>query len=984
MNYAVPFAILALATLGVSRAAYSLWRKGAFDPLLIWWRGTSRFVRALALAFVLTAIAYGSDKVLGGHIGEGLRTLGGGVATLCTNVFSAAERQIGYAVSEAHTNEIHDLTMPEGARLAERIARRGAHNDGFWLYDACTNRLARDGLEVENPVWIHTDGTVTVRSPAPGVPIEELALYTTYSNITVYGPMQGSFGFLPASKWPDFDASLIWTAETDRGTRVVTWEGARLNRDMAQPVSFQAEFSPDGKTTYRYGAFPANGVATGVFRNGSALAFGGSGTQEEFQGFLGFQDIPGYSALSLTNLSSLVLSYIGDLGDGTGDLDNDGLTNWEEVKRYHTDPHDADTDGDGLVDGYEVQNGTDPLNPDSNGDGMPDGWSQEQYAAHRLFNGQEGDRTVTITLQASTPASNRAVLRIGDMPILLCETNSWTFSIPTGTVWNVELRTDGLPIQLALEGGSGIFAENADDVFASCLLEEEQQEPLRSTPPSTRSGTAGSRGGSAKIYAPCIFLDPVFQIVHCDESAFVRARCVPETPPLSGKLIWSFNPDVASAYVDVAQDKLSATVSGLGPESPSSIMLHADVGYALTTSATILYCRGHDNCPTNYVSFPPNHTNATINPVFRHCDHPFYDDLDEPKVFLEVEVGRDTATCLQHLAWVDTDSDTPGLQQRSDISRDNPPTVNWNAKATSSAPLANGTDSLVYDSLTTFVRALPAVTAGQYVPPPFATIVSRTYDEHDILINEFSTTLAIPQYVQITWTANALEEFRRPIVYNYIGIDGDLLPSTNVTLFAGCTMAEAVSAFAGIPTKVQAIFPPTANIIVVGPDVNVPQPHKIVEINSGALYNPATGTYSDALGATPPESCHERNDSPFGTAYVFDAMIKQYIFRGYKGFYLDINPDINNDWKKIPLPLSTDLVTDIFSQVAMHECCHSMGLVPTMSAAHNSHNKCTCGSHYMDRGDDKKVPMRLGFIVFYVQGWMPYNERYLKFVFPKQ
>ena len=32
------------------------------------------------------------------------------------------------------------------------------------------------------------------------------------SNITVYAPLQGSYGFLPASKWPDFMPSLIWTA----------------------------------------------------------------------------------------------------------------------------------------------------------------------------------------------------------------------------------------------------------------------------------------------------------------------------------------------------------------------------------------------------------------------------------------------------------------------------------------------------------------------------------------------------------------------------------------------------------------------------------------------------------------------------------------------------------------------------------------------------------------------------------------------------
>lgn len=34
----------------------------------------------------------------------------------------------------------------------------------------------------------------------------------SYSNITVYAPLQSSYGFLPANKWPDFMPSLIWTA----------------------------------------------------------------------------------------------------------------------------------------------------------------------------------------------------------------------------------------------------------------------------------------------------------------------------------------------------------------------------------------------------------------------------------------------------------------------------------------------------------------------------------------------------------------------------------------------------------------------------------------------------------------------------------------------------------------------------------------------------------------------------------------------------
>ncbi len=890
---------------------------------------------------------------------------------LCTNAFNTLERQTGYSFTEAHTNEIHNLAMPDNAQLAERIARRGAHNDGFWLYDACTNRLAREGLDVENPVWIHTDGTVTVRSPAPGVPIEELALYTTYSNITVYGPMQGSYGFLPASKWPDFQPSRIWTAVTDRGTRVITWEGALHDRDPTQPVSFQAEFSLDGKVTYRYSPVQTNFFGTGIFRNGTSQVF-------DLQDL---QDIPGPSTLQPFNLSTLILSYIGDLGDGIGDLDNDGLTNWEEVKRYHTDPHDADTDGDGIPDGDEVRDGTDPLNPDSDDNGMPDGWTQAQYDNHRLFNGQEGDRTVTITLLESTPSSNHAVLRIGDMPFLLCETNSWTFSIPTGTVWNVELRTDGLPVQLALEGGSGIFAENADDIFASCLLEEEQREPLRSAPPPTRSAATGSNGGSGKIYAPYIFLEPAMKAIHCDETVTVYAKCIPDTPPLVGKLNWSFDPDYMASRVEISDNMMSATVSNMDAEWHSSVTIHATKGDSLSTSALIYFCNGHDNCPTNHISFPPNHTNMTINPVYRDCGHPFGDDEENPEFYLEVEAGRETDSGWQHLAWIDTDPETPGLQRLIAISRDNPPTIDWDTKATSSAPLSNGTDSLVYDSKTTFTRALPAVASGQYVPPPFVTVISRTFDDKNNLVSEFSTTQAIPQYVQITWTASTVEEFRQPITYSHPGEGA--LPPTNVTMFAGCSVTEAEAAFAGIATNVQAIFPANANIIVVGPNTEVPQPHKTVEINSGALYDPATGTYRNVLGSTPPNYCYQRNESPVGTAGVYMESVRCSFLLQYNEYYDNSLGTIpyKYDWRGVSLPLSPSHLSLYVSQIALHECCHSMGLVPEISSVANGHNDCPIGEHYMDSGQWRTILMHLGFLQPLTLRWKPENIQYLEFVF---
>jgi len=54
------------------------------------------------------------------------------------------------------------------------------------------------------------------------------------------------------------------------------------------------------------------------------------------------------------------------------DSDGDGLTNLQEYQNG-TDPHKADTDGDGLSDGQEVALGTNPLNADTDGDGLSDG-----------------------------------------------------------------------------------------------------------------------------------------------------------------------------------------------------------------------------------------------------------------------------------------------------------------------------------------------------------------------------------------------------------------------------------------------------------------------------------------------------------------------------------------------------------------------------------------------------------------------------------
>jgi hypothetical protein len=44
----------------------------------------------------------------------------------------------------------------------------------------------------------------------------------------------------------------------------------------------------------------------------------------------------------------------------TMDSDGDGLSDYDELYVYHTDPHNPDTDGDGYSDGHEVANSYDP------------------------------------------------------------------------------------------------------------------------------------------------------------------------------------------------------------------------------------------------------------------------------------------------------------------------------------------------------------------------------------------------------------------------------------------------------------------------------------------------------------------------------------------------------------------------------------------------------------------------------------------------
>ena len=176
------------------------------------------------------------------------------------------------------------------------------------------------------------------------------------------------------------------------------------------------------------------------------------------------------------------------------------------------------------------------------------------------------------------------------------------------------------------------------------------------------------------------------------------------------------------------------------------------------------------------------------------------------------------------------------------------------------------------------------------------------------------------------------------------------------------------------------MFPGGANIVVVGPGAHVPQPHKTIGIHAGFC---APG--DDSLGSTPNNQCHPMNDSPWGTAGVYLSAIRESIPSQFSRYLADcgtVYEDFKNDWSQFDLPLGVGHLARFISYVVLHECGHTMGLVPDAASQDHAHNNCSCGNHHMDRGATRQIPMYLRSMPYLF--WTPSNDGYLRFVFKRK
>ena len=161
------------------------------------------------------------------------------------------------------TNEVFDFSAPDGATVAEKWRRRGASKD--YLRLNFTDWSFPFGGESFSNLVVFAGGRVrlshdaALRPFAANLGIVPEANWTLLDRInridridSVGEGSQSSVGRDVLGAPQDEIPSQFWHLLTPSNTLVLTWQNALLNRETANPVSFQAELFPSGNVVFRY------------------------------------------------------------------------------------------------------------------------------------------------------------------------------------------------------------------------------------------------------------------------------------------------------------------------------------------------------------------------------------------------------------------------------------------------------------------------------------------------------------------------------------------------------------------------------------------------------------------------------------------------------------------------------------------------------------------------------------------------------------
>jgi hypothetical protein len=179
---------------------------------------------------------------------------------------------------------------------------------------------------------------------------------------------------------------VVYTYDGDTGITRVYSNGVEANNATASPALNTWAVDTAGRPLpFRVASqTDDNGGATAGLRGSMAIAelrvydrvLDPAKIQDTFNAGKDAYGLIDYDADGLPTYYERQYSFLNerDASDAAKDQDNDGLSNLQEYQ-LGTAPDNPDTDGDGVLDGAEVNRvagATDPLNPDTDGDGLSD------------------------------------------------------------------------------------------------------------------------------------------------------------------------------------------------------------------------------------------------------------------------------------------------------------------------------------------------------------------------------------------------------------------------------------------------------------------------------------------------------------------------------------------------------------------------------------------------------------------------------------
>ena len=695
-----------------------------------------------------------------------------------------------------------------------------------------------------------------------------------------------------------------------------------------------------------------------------------------------------------------------DASDDGIDRDGDGLTELEEFQNQ-TDPRTADTDGDGFDDAFEAGHGMNPLvqedftpvEPDENQNGFIDLWENEPYLYGFTDTNHNGfdDYYEAYYLEPESEDNY-------DVVVDVCTTRS------AALTWTVGALTEGVVLPATAMTSVRLRLPFGEDAQIALLSSPEGTPPPPGGLWKSRVQVAFSPRSGQSLHGNAL-VSPDGMIAH---KVVIRdsAICRFEPPPSGIQTLSSagaggvgpstdikagmFEVDCADQYHDVGDEVGAFTVTSLlgmedaifewaseyggmqpdsGMESWLTVARLPETGENLTVVTTakldsesrVAVTSIVTKCDSRIFSFSLSTNNFSphlgetlgMEATIPGCGH-----TRDPG-WLEIEVVREVVDELQHVASVDMDPQTPGLDRYLETSALGGQSLSfaWDGIAQVGLPQADH-PNIFNGPQGTIHRAMPEITSEEPVPPPFYTVRVRHWNsEKTEVLNEYSETVFIPQVVQIYFAHEVASLMVTPLVFT----NED---NSATTVYSGAESEDAAEQILqGMPQYLMAFMPEGVNVRFVNGAQPISGGHTDILLTQ--MESPREGAVGLCLFVD------SRNSTPVGLCIVYphdihDSLRDHYLYR-----------DIRND--AFPIPLSGTDFACYLAQISVHEVGHALGLVDPDAliaiSPENPHNLNGGGENIMDVCGMQKLSEILSPST--TRYWKRRNRYYMEFCLPK-